>query len=75
MSVAMIDTERDYRLWIGGEPVTGSRGTYEIVNPATEEVVGLAPEASAADAEAAAASAAAAFPSWSQTTPEERAAL
>lgn len=75
MSVAAIDTERDYRLWIGGEPVAGSRGTYEIVNPATEEVVGLAPEASAADAEAAAASAAAAFSSWSQTTPEERAAL
>src|SRR6185437_15337253 len=75
VATAMIDTDRDYHLWIGGEPVKGSNGTYEIVNPATEEVVGLAPEASADDAKAAAASAAAAFPAWSQTTPEERAAL
>ena len=75
MASAVIDTDRDYYLWIGGEPVKGSKGTYEVVNPATEEVVGLAPEASADDARAAAAAAAAAFPSWSHTTPEERAAL
>ncbi|HUJ64158.1 MAG TPA: aldehyde dehydrogenase family protein [Acidimicrobiales bacterium] len=75
MAAAMIDTEREYHLWIGGEPVKASNGTYEIINPATEELVGLAPEASADDARAAAESAAAAFPAWSQTTPEERAAL
>src|SRR3954468_10254970 len=49
--------------------------TYEIVNPATEQVVGEAPEASVDEVEAAAAAAAAAFPAWSRTSPEERAAL
>jgi acyl-CoA reductase-like NAD-dependent aldehyde dehydrogenase len=75
MATTLIDTKREYHLWIGGEPVKGSNGTYEVINPATEEVVGLAPEASADDAIAAASAAAAAFPAWSQTTPEERAAL
>lgn len=63
------------RLWIGGEPVDGGAGTYPIVNPATEAVVGLAPSASAADAVRAAQAAADAFPAWSQTAPTERAAL
>ncbi|TDD38405.1 aldehyde dehydrogenase family protein [Actinomadura sp. KC06] len=67
--------ERAARLWIGGEPVDGENGTYPIVNPATEEVVGLAPSASAADAARAAEAAAAAFPAWSQTPPAERARL
>jgi acyl-CoA reductase-like NAD-dependent aldehyde dehydrogenase len=34
------------RILIGGEWVRAARGTYEIVNPATEEVAGLAPECS-----------------------------
>jgi acyl-CoA reductase-like NAD-dependent aldehyde dehydrogenase len=49
--------------------------TYEIVNPATEQVVGQAPEATVADVEAATAAAAHAFPAWSRTSPEERARL
>jgi acyl-CoA reductase-like NAD-dependent aldehyde dehydrogenase len=64
-----------YRLLVGGEWVTGANGTYPIVNPATEEVVGEAPEASVDQARAAAAAARAAFDSWSQTTPKERSAL
>jgi acyl-CoA reductase-like NAD-dependent aldehyde dehydrogenase len=64
-----------YRLLIGGEWVAAGDGTYPIVNPATEEVVGEAPNASVADAEDAAAAAAEAFPAWSRTSPEERAAL
>jgi acyl-CoA reductase-like NAD-dependent aldehyde dehydrogenase len=64
-----------FRLWIGGEPAVAAKGSYEIVNPATEEVVGLAPEASADDAREAASAAASAFPAWSQTTPDHRAAL
>ena len=32
-----------YRLTIGGESVEGGAGTYDIVNPATEEVVGRRP--------------------------------
>ena len=65
-----------YQLLIGGERVDGDGGSYDVVNPATEEVVGQAPEASVAQVEAAAAAAAAdAFPAWSRTKPEERAAL
>ncbi len=75
MTTSVIDTGRQYHLWIGGEPVKGSDGSYEVINPATEELVGAAPEASAADAAAAAAAASAAFPAWSQTTPEVRAGL
>jgi acyl-CoA reductase-like NAD-dependent aldehyde dehydrogenase len=71
----MVGDGRRFRLWIAGEPAEASSGTYEIVNPATEEVVALAPAASADDARAAVASAAAAFPSWSRSAPEERARL
>jgi acyl-CoA reductase-like NAD-dependent aldehyde dehydrogenase len=63
------------KLLIGGEWVDGADGGYEIVNPATEEVVGDAPEASVDQARAAAAAAQAAFPAWSATEPAERAAL
>jgi len=69
------DPDADYRLFIGGEWVTAGHGTYDIVNPATEAVVGRAPDASAADAQAAAQAAADAFPAWSRTTPAERAAI
>jgi acyl-CoA reductase-like NAD-dependent aldehyde dehydrogenase len=69
------DPDAEYRLLIGGEWVPASGGTYPIVNPATEQVVGNAPNATAADAEAAATAAADAFEGWSRTKPEERAAL
>ena len=60
---------------IGGEWVDGADGGYDVINPATEEIVGVAPEASAAQALDAARAAQAAFPDWSQTTPEFRADL
>ncbi|ORT58691.1 aldehyde dehydrogenase family protein [Streptomyces sp. CB03238] len=63
------------RLFIGGEWVEPEGGHYEVVNPATEEVVGLAPEASRRQAYEAAAAAKEAFGSWSRTRPEERAAI
>ncbi|MBU3700486.1 MAG: aldehyde dehydrogenase family protein [Acidimicrobiia bacterium] len=65
----------EYRQLIGGEWVPGGAGTYDIINPATEQVVAAAPEASSEDVTAAAAAAAEAFPAWSRTSPEERAAL
>jgi acyl-CoA reductase-like NAD-dependent aldehyde dehydrogenase len=65
----------DQRQFIGGERVAGARGTYDIVNPATEAVIGAAPEASPDQVRDAARAAAEAFPSWSRTKPEERAAL
>lgn len=67
--------ETTYKLHIAGEQVAPELGGYEVINPATEEVVGLAPEAGVGQAEEAAAAAKAAFPAWSQTSPEERAAL
>jgi acyl-CoA reductase-like NAD-dependent aldehyde dehydrogenase len=63
------------RLLLGGEWVEGADGAYDIVNPATEEVVGLAPEASEAQAIDAARAAQEAFPAWSQTAPSVRAEL
>lgn len=63
------------RNYIGGSWVAGSAGTYGIVNPATEEIVGEAPEASALDADAAAQAARDALPAWKRTSPEDRANL
>ncbi|MFF8510988.1 aldehyde dehydrogenase family protein [Streptomyces sp. NPDC015492] len=63
------------RLFIGGEWVEPAGGHYEVVDPATEEVVGLAPEASRAQVYDAAAAAREAFAPWSRTRPEERAAI
>jgi acyl-CoA reductase-like NAD-dependent aldehyde dehydrogenase len=60
------------RLLIGGEWVEGGDGAYAVVNPATEERVAEAPEASTEQARAAARAAKDAFPAWSQTTPDER---
>jgi acyl-CoA reductase-like NAD-dependent aldehyde dehydrogenase len=70
-----VDADREYRVLVGDEWQPGADGTYEIVNPATEQVVGHAPEASVAQAEAAAAAARAAFDAWSQEKPERRAEL
>jgi len=67
---------RDERqLLVGGRWVEAGGGTYEVVNPATEELVGLAPEATVADAEAAAAAARYALAGWASTPVEDRLAL
>ncbi|CAM5259948.1 aldehyde dehydrogenase family protein [Streptomyces tanashiensis] len=66
---------RTERLFIGGEWAEPDGGHYEVIDPASEEVVGLAPEASRAQVYEAAAAAREAFASWSRTRPEERAAI
>ncbi|MFH8467627.1 aldehyde dehydrogenase family protein [Streptomyces sp. NPDC017991] len=63
------------RLFIGGSWVEPDGGHYEVIDPATEEVVGPAPEASRDQVHAAAGAAREAFRTWSRTTPEERAAV
>jgi acyl-CoA reductase-like NAD-dependent aldehyde dehydrogenase len=64
-----------YRQWIGGAWCDASnRGTWDVLNPATEEVVRTVPFGDAADCRAAIDAAAGAFPSWSQKTAYERAA-
>lgn len=62
---------------MGGSWVPAERGTYPVINPATEEVFGAAPQASVAQAEAAARAAREAFDSgpWPRLTGAERAAL
>jgi len=66
---------KTYKLLIGGQWVDGANGTSPIINPATETVVGHAPEASVAQALDAARAAREAFPKWAATAPEERARL
>jgi acyl-CoA reductase-like NAD-dependent aldehyde dehydrogenase len=63
------------KLLIGGEWRPASGGTYDIVNPSTEEVVGVAPQATPEDALEAAKAAKDAFWTWSRTTPQERSEL
>jgi acyl-CoA reductase-like NAD-dependent aldehyde dehydrogenase len=63
------------RLFIGGAWVDPDAGHHPVTDPATEETVGLAPEASRDQVRAACAAAREAFGSWSRTAPEERAAV
>ncbi len=65
----------EHQLLIGGKWVEASDGTYDIINPATEAVVGQAPNASAQDALAAAAAAKEAQPAWAALSVEERSEL
>src|SRR4051794_11633377 len=61
---------------IGGEWRAGSaREEIEVVNPATEETVASVPAGSADDVELAVATAKRAFPEWSRTDVEQRAAI
>src|SRR4051794_1523893 len=67
---------REYtKFYIGGEWVDpASPGpTIEVVDSATEQVIGQVPEGSAADVDAAVTAARAAFDSWSQTPTDVRA--
>ncbi|MEU0626235.1 aldehyde dehydrogenase family protein [Streptomyces sp. NPDC005989] len=63
------------KLFIGGRWTEPDHGHYEVIDPATEEVVGLAPEASREQVYEAAAAAREAFGTWSRTRPEERAEI
>jgi acyl-CoA reductase-like NAD-dependent aldehyde dehydrogenase len=65
----------EQRLFIDGEWVAPDDGFYEVIDPATEGVVGLAPEASREQVYAAAAAAREAFGAWSRTPAGERAAV
>ncbi|MFV8187488.1 aldehyde dehydrogenase family protein [Streptomyces sp. AF1B] len=62
-------------MFVDGTWVEPNGGHYAVVDPATEETVGWAPEASRDQVHAACAAARAAFGPWSRTSPEERAAV
>ena len=64
------------KLYIGGEWVEpAGQATIEVVNPATEEVIGRIPEGTEEDADRAVRAARAAFDTWSAVEPGERAAV
>ena len=60
-----------YANLIDGEMVTTS-GTFEVVNPANEEVVGLVPSCGKEELDRAVAAARRAFKTWKKTSAEER---
>ena len=64
------------KIYINGAwvPSTG-KGTLEVVNSATEEVMATIPEGTAEDVDKAVQAAAAAFPGWAATSREERGKL
>jgi betaine-aldehyde dehydrogenase len=61
------------KLYINGAwiPSTGA-GAIDVINPATEEVIGRIPEGTPEDVDKAVAAARAAFETWSQTSIDER---
>lgn len=62
------------KLFIGGKWIESSGSKMiDVINPATEEVMGRVPEGTPEDVDKAVAAAKAAFETWSQTTKEERA--
>ncbi|MBC3842841.1 aldehyde dehydrogenase family protein [Streptacidiphilus sp. 4-A2] len=71
----MAGTPATHRLFIDGGWREGGDGSYAVVNPATEQVVGHAPEASATDVADAVAAARRAQQEWSRVSPAERAAV
>jgi aldehyde dehydrogenase (NAD+) len=67
-----VETNRD-KIFIDGAWIasTGTK-TIDVINSATEEVMGRIPDGSAEDVDKAARAAAAAFPAWAATSPDER---
>ncbi|MEZ0065152.1 phenylacetaldehyde dehydrogenase [Streptacidiphilus sp. MAP12-20] len=64
-----------HRLFINNEYRDGAAGTYDVVNPGTEALVGAAPEASPSDVADAIAAARSAQAEWAGASPSARAAL
>lgn len=67
-------SSKRYGHWIGGR-WQQAQAHYAVVNPATEETVGQAPEAGPAEVDAAVRAAREAYGNWSRTSPRERAAV
>lgn len=61
----------DYSMTIGGQSVVGDE-TFSVINPATEEEIGRAPDCSRAQLDQAVAAARTAFPAWRATPFAER---
>ncbi len=61
----------EFSMTIGGQQVP-TKETFEVINPATGELVALCPNASVEDLDAAVAAAKEAFPAWSSMPDAER---
>src|SRR3546814_13477371 len=61
----------DYAMLIGGR-LDGGSARFDVLNPATEQVIGSAPDASKGDLDRAIAASPAAFPGWAATPITER---
>src|SRR5213595_2509905 len=71
----MATTLRSYRLYIGGDWVDGATDdVLEVINPATEEVIGHAPQAAVADVDRAVTTARHDFDDgpWPRLSPRQR---
>ena len=66
-----MDFDTDYSMTIGGQAVAGA-GTFDVLNPANEQVIAQAPDCSKEQLDEAVAAARAAFPAWSATPIAER---
>lgn len=76
MTVTVEPRAAEYEMLIGGELVASESGKwFDSIDPATEEVLGRAPDASAVDVNRAVEAARAAFPTWYGLDPLERARL
>jgi succinate-semialdehyde dehydrogenase/glutarate-semialdehyde dehydrogenase len=72
----MSDEYPGIALYINGESVQGAGGRGDdVVNPATEEVIGRVPFAESSDVDAAIAAAKAAFPKWRDAGPDFRSGI
>jgi aldehyde dehydrogenase (NAD+) len=64
-------TQSSYTMTIGGQAVSGAT-SFEVLNPATGQVIGSAPDCTPEQLDAAVAAARKAFPAWSATPIEKR---
>lgn len=69
-----MDFDTSFHMTIGGKPVD-SDSLFDVLNPATEQVLAQAPDASRDHLDSAVAAARAAFPGWAATPIAERRAL
>jgi len=72
-SRAIVDLKSSYGLFIDGDFVEGTGGTFKSISPATEEVLAEVSEGSAADVDRAVKAARKAFTKWSALPGRERA--
>ncbi|MEY4248919.1 MAG: hypothetical protein RJA87_552 [Pseudomonadota bacterium] len=64
-------TQTSYTMTIGGQAVAGA-SSFDVLNPATGQVIGSAPDCTPEQLDAAVAAARKAFPAWSATPIEKR---